>query len=62
MKKVLIVLGIFLFIARFFVVDFTVNPEEREYRGYMVTDNSGDNTEGNDRMDMKGEKPSRPPS
>ena len=61
MKKVLIVLGIALLIGRIFTVGLNMNPIEGEYRGYMVTDNSGDNTENGDGMDMK-EKPSGPPT
>ncbi|GLI54929.1 hypothetical protein PM10SUCC1_04440 [Propionigenium maris DSM 9537] len=62
MKKFLIVLGITLFIGRNFAVDFSMEPREGEQVGYMVTENSGDNTEGRDGMDMKDTEDTMPPT
>ncbi len=62
MKKFLIVLGITLFIARIFTVDLNVEPRDGDQVGYMVAENSGDNTEGGDGMDMKDNEDPTPPT
>lgn len=62
MKKFLILLGITLFIARIITVDLNVEPRDGEYRGYTVAENSEDNTEGSDGMDMKDNENPNPPT
>ncbi len=62
MKKFLILLGITLLIARIFTVDLNVESRDGDQVGYIVAENSGDNTEGGDGMDMKDNEDPTPPT